>query len=209
MSTLIDELYERIPHIDREWARQAITELALRDVSGENIGASILEVESHMAEHGGDVRDVFGDPKAYAAALELPGTGKLNGSQWVGVWLPAILMFTGMSVLLNGVVVLFGGGGLSVLSVGLVLLVLMVSALGIVRFDLLRFMVEHPVVSGVGLFVLIGSLGALTSLLPSPTLDLAPAASLPAGAVLSVAGLLLLARLRRWAASNGIRFPSA
>lgn len=30
MSSQIDHLYERIPHVDREWARQAVTELALR-----------------------------------------------------------------------------------------------------------------------------------------------------------------------------------
>lgn len=209
MSTSIDELYERIPHIDREWARQAVTELALRDVSGENIGAAMLEVESHMAEHGGDVRDVFGDPKAYAAALELPDTEKLSGSQWVGVWLPAVLMFIGVSVLLNGVVGLFGGGGLSVFSVALVLLVLVAAAVAIVRFDLLRYMVERPVVSGVVLFAVLGGIGVLSSLVPGPTLDLAPVVSLPVGAMVLLAGLLVLVRLRRAADANGIRWPSA
>lgn len=209
MSIPIDELYEDIPHLDREWAQQAITELALRDVSGENIGAAMLEVESHMADHGGHVRDVFGDPKAYAAALELPGTEKLSRPQWAGVWLPAILIFAGMSMLLDVVVVLFGGGGLSMLSVGAVLLVLVAAAVAIVRFDLLRFMVEHPVVSGIVLFVLTGSVGVVTSLVPGSTLELAPVVSLPAGAALLIAGLLLLARLRRRAESNGIRLPIA
>lgn len=209
MSTPIDELYDRMPHVDREWARQAVMELALLDVNGANIGAAMLEVESHMAEHGGDVGEVFGDPRAYAAALELPGTERLSGPQWAGVWLPAVLLFTGMSVLLDGVLVPLGGGGLSILSVGLVLLVLVVAAIAVVRFELLRFMVQHPVVSGVVLAAVVGSVGVLASLVPGPTLDLAPAVSLAAGAVLLGAGTVLLARLRRRSRDDGIRFPSA
>lgn len=208
MTTPIDELYERIPHIDHDWANQAIRELALRDVSGADIGAAMLEVESHMAEHGGDVRAVFGDPKAYAAALELPDTEKLSGTQWVGVWLPAIVMFVGLTVLYNGIVVIFGGGGLSVLSVGIVLIAFVAAAAAIVKLGLLRFMVARPVVSGLALSVVVGSLGVLGTLLPGPELDLAPAVSVPAGAVLFVSGLLLLVRLRRRAGAQGITFPS-
>lgn len=209
MSASIDELYERIPHVDHGWAAQAITELALRDVGGADIGAAMLEVESHMAEHGGDVREVFGDPKAYAAALELPDTEKLSSSEWARVWFPSILIFLGASVLLNGVVGLFGGGGLSVVSLGIVPLVLVMTGVAIVKLDLLRFMVERPVVSGLGLSVLVGGLGALAAFLPGPTLDLAPAVSFPGGAALLAAGLVLLARLRRRADAKGITFPSA
>lgn len=209
MSASIDELYERIPHVEHGWARQAITELALRDVSGTDIGAAILEVESHMAEHGGDVGEVFGDPKAYAAALELPDTEKLSRSAWAGAWLPSILIFLGGSVLFNGMAGLFGGAGLSVISLGIVLLVLIMAGVAIVKSNLLRFMVERPIVSGLGLFVLIGGLGALAVFLPGPTLDLTPAVSLPAGAILLVSGILLIRRLRRHADANGITFPSA
>ena len=61
MTTSSDDLFEQIPHVDREWAGQAITEFALRDVSGANIGAAMAEVESHMAEHGGDcIEGAFG-----------------------------------------------------------------------------------------------------------------------------------------------------
>lgn len=209
MNTPIDELYERIPHVDREWAEHVITELAIRDVSGADIGAAMLEVESHMAERGGDVREAFGDPKAYAAALELPDTGKLSRSQWTVVWLPAILMFAGMSVLLNGVLALLGGGGLSLTPVGIVLVVLVVGAVAFVRFNLLRLMVEHPVLCGVVLFVLIGSLGALASLVPGPTLDVAPSASIPGGGLLLASGLVVLAWLRRRAEADGVTFPNA
>lgn len=209
MTASIDELYERIPHVDRGWATHAITELALRDVSGADIGAAILEVESHMAEHGGDVRDVFGDPKAYAAALELPDTEKLSSSERVGVWMPGILLFLGASTLLNGVVGLFGGGGLSIVSLGIVLLVFVIAVVAIVTFTLFRFMVEHPVVSGLGLVVLIGGTGILASFLPGPTLELSPAVSFPGGAVLLGSGLVLLLRLRRRADAHGITFPSA
>lgn len=209
MTTSSDEVFEQMPHVDREWAGQAITELALRDVSGANIGAAMAEVESHMAEHGGDVRDVFGDPKAYAAELQLPDTEKLSGMQWAGVWLPAILLYTGLSVLLNGVVAVFGGAGLSVVAVGIVLVFLNLAAVAIVRFDLLRFMVAHPVISVVVLTVLTGTLGVLAALAPGPTLDLAPTISIPAGGLVMAAGIALLFRISRRARANGITFPSA
>lgn len=208
MSTSNHELSEQMPHVERSWAEQAITELALRDVSGADIGAAMAEVESHMAEHGGDVREVFGDPKTYAAELQLPDTGKLSGTQWVGVWLPALLMYAGLSVLLNGVVAIFGGAGLSVVGVGLVLVVLILLAVAIVRFDLLRFMVSHPALSVVILALSIGTLGVLASLAPSPTLDLAPAVSIPVGAALVAAGVFLLVRLTRRAQANRLTLPS-
>lgn len=209
MSIQLEELYERIPHVEREWARQVMTELALRDVSGEHIGAALLEVESHMADHGGQVREVFGDPQAYAAALELPDTEKLSAWQWAGVWLPAVLLFAGMSVLLNAVVALFGGGGLSVFSAVLVLVVLLVAAVAVVRFDLLRFMVRRPVLSAVVLALLTGGVGVLASLLPGPTVDLQPWVGFPLGVVLVAVALLVLQRMRRHAESRGIRLPSA
>lgn len=207
MTTPMNDLHARLPHVDQDWASQAMTELALRDVSGTDIGAAMLEVESHMAEHGGEVQAVFGDPKAYAAALELPDTAKLSGKQWVGVWLPAIVMFVGVSMLLNGVTALLGGGGLSVVSVGIVLVVFVAAAAAIVTFDLIRVMVARPVISALVLIVLLGGLGVLASLLPGPEWDLAPAVSIPVGVLVFVSGLLLLLRLKRRAQANQVTFP--
>ncbi|MGC0273873.1 hypothetical protein ACO0LV_12865 [Pseudactinotalea sp. Z1739] len=209
MSTSIDELYDRIPHVDRDWAARAMTELRLRDVSGADIGAAMAEVDSHMAEHGGDIHEVFGDPATYAAALDLPDTDGLRGSQWVGVWLPSLLLYAGVSMLLGAVVQAFGGGELPLAPMGIVLLVLVAVAWAVVRCDLLRVMVTRPVVSGVVLAALIAGIGVLTALVPGPRLDLAPAVAIPAGGALVAAGILLLERLRRRAVANAITLPRA
>lgn len=209
MRTHLEELHARLPHVEREWAQEVMTELALRDVSGERIGAALAEVESHMAERGGEVREVFGDPQEYAAALKLPDTERLSGWQWAGVWLPALLLFAGMSVLLNAVVVSLGGIGLPVLATALVFVVFLVAAVALVRCGLLRVMVKRPVATVVVLALVLAGVGVAVSLLPGPSLDLDPWVSVPAGIVPVVAALLLLHRMRRRADSHGVRLPSA
>lgn len=207
MNASTHDLYERIPHVDRDWAADAIIELALREVSGADIGAALLEVESHMAEHGGHVSDVFGDPKAYAAALELPDTAKLSAPDWARAWLPAILIFLGVSLLLNGVVSLFGGDGISVVSLGILFIVMVMAGVAIFRFSLFRIMVGRPVISGLVLFGLIAGAGLLAALLPGPTLDLPPAMAMPGGVIVFGLGLALLYRVRQRAEANGVTFP--
>lgn len=209
MTTELEDLHARLPHVEREWARQVMVELALRDVSGDRIGAALLEVESHMAEHGGAVRDVFGEPQPYAAALELPETERLRAWQWAGVWLPAVLLFAGMSVLLSAVVAAFGGSGLPVFSAALVLALFLIVALMVVRFGLMRIMLQRPVTSAVVLALLLAGVGVAASLLPGPSLDLHLGVAIPAGAIPVVAALMLLHRMGRRAQSQGVRLPSA
>src|SRR5690625_765410 len=208
MNAATDDLYERIPHVDRDWAAQATTELALREVGGADIGAALLEVESHMAEHGGDVSEVFGAPKVYAASLELPDTAKLSGAEWTRIWAPSLLIFLGTSLLLNAVVRFFGGGGFSVVSVGALAVLIAVAGAVIFRFNLLRVIVGRPVVSGLVLFALIVGVGLLTALVPGPRLDVPPAVAIPGGVIVCGLGIALLYRVRRRAEADGVTFPS-
>lgn len=160
-----------------------------------------------MAEHGGDVSDVFGDPKVYAAALELPDTAKLSAPDWARAWLPAILIFLGVSLLLNGVVSLFGAGGLPVVSLGVLLIVMVLAGVAIFRFSLFRVMVGRPVTSGLVLFAFLAGAGLLAAILPGPTLDIPAAVSIPGGGIVFGLGAGLLYRVRRRAEANGVTFP--
>ena len=60
------------PHVEPEWATSFLLELRLRGVAGEQIGATLAEIEAHCAESGESARDAFGDPTTYATALGLP-----------------------------------------------------------------------------------------------------------------------------------------
>ncbi|MEO5608399.1 MAG: hypothetical protein ABIQ61_09560 [Ornithinibacter sp.] len=60
------------PHVEPEWAKSFLLELRLRGVAGEQIGATLAEIEAHCAESGESARDAFGAPTTYATALGLP-----------------------------------------------------------------------------------------------------------------------------------------
>ncbi|MFP3713514.1 hypothetical protein [Puerhibacterium sp. TATVAM-FAB25] len=63
---------ELAPHVEPGWAETFLLELRLQGVGGPDIGHAIAEVESHCAESGESATAAFGDPAAYARALELP-----------------------------------------------------------------------------------------------------------------------------------------
>lgn len=54
-NTLDQEIATRAPHVDRQWADEFIVELRLRGASGAAIGASLMEIESHMASQQGSI----------------------------------------------------------------------------------------------------------------------------------------------------------
>lgn len=60
------------PHIEPDWAEALLLELRLRGVGGQQIGATLAEIEAHCADSGETARDAFGDPTSYATALGLP-----------------------------------------------------------------------------------------------------------------------------------------
>lgn len=75
----------RTPHVEPSWAQALLLELRLRGVAGTKIGAVLAEVEAHCADSGETARDAFGDPVAYAAALDLPESSLQAGSSWPDV----------------------------------------------------------------------------------------------------------------------------
>ena len=114
------------PHIEPEWAEALLLELRLRGVAGQQIGATLAEIEAHCADSGQTAGDAFGDPTSYAKALglspapdqkvslrgELPSVGSgLGGMQLtlgaVGAWLAGTdVAVTGGSLALVALVVL-------------------------------------------------------------------------------------------------------
>lgn len=94
------------PHIEPKWAEAFLLELRLRGVAGQQIGATLAEIEAHCADSGQSASEAFGDPTAYATALglapapdqkvslreELPSVGSGLGGMLltlgaVGAWL--------------------------------------------------------------------------------------------------------------------------
>ena len=59
------------PHIEPEWAEALLLELRLRGVAGQQIGATLAEIEAHCADSGESAREAFGDPTSYVTALGL------------------------------------------------------------------------------------------------------------------------------------------
>ncbi len=58
------------PHVEPDWAQAFVVELRLRGVRGPAIGAALAEVEAHCSESGESAGEAFGDPTAYAVALD-------------------------------------------------------------------------------------------------------------------------------------------
>lgn len=58
-----------IPHADKPWIEELVTELRLLDVPGPRIGDALATVEQHLVETGDSVEEAFGPAKDYARAV--------------------------------------------------------------------------------------------------------------------------------------------
>jgi hypothetical protein len=56
-----------------EWIKSFVDELRLRHVEQEQIDHSLGSIREHLGDSGESPGDAFGDPREYAASLELPG----------------------------------------------------------------------------------------------------------------------------------------
>ncbi|MBO3087922.1 hypothetical protein [Cellulomonas dongxiuzhuiae] len=57
------------PHVEARWRDAFVSELRLRDVTGDAIGDALGEVDAHCADAGQDAASAFGDPVGYARTL--------------------------------------------------------------------------------------------------------------------------------------------
>lgn len=179
-----------LPHLDPQWVQEVIVELRLRGASGDHIGQALAEVESHMAEAGGDVADTFGNPKDYAAMLIFPEPDGASLRAMVRTVVTTLLIVVGAFVGTSALTLVTKDTfEISVLSV----VVLVVAALALclamaLSRSFFRFLVEHLWV----LMVAIGIIGGLTAL-PllidgAPTVTITPWLGVVVGVLLSAAG---------------------
>lgn len=162
MSDFVEtDVRRALPHLDRQWVEEAMLELRLRGVSGAAIGSALKEADSHLAASGTGTRETFGEPKAYAASLDLPDSQQFTPRELV------ILLgttFLGIAAVFLIAAALFmsenGWARLSVASLGVLLGVYILVPLVLVRHGerTLRWLLEHAVLgtAAIGAVVVIG-----------------------------------------------------
>lgn len=185
-----DQVRERTPHIDEDWVDELVIELRLKGVSGKSIGGALLEVEAHMAEHGGEVFDVFGEAKVYAASLELPDEQRWSLPEVVRLCLVTVLAMVGTTLLIGGTAAVFTGGVAEINLAGLLvqvgIVVVAVVALAVWSELLLRFIAERTVAAMIVVGALVAIVVAVATFMPGPV------AAVPAWIGIALGGLLLL-----------------
>lgn len=111
---------ELAPGISPEWAEEFVGELGTRGVSGETVGASLAEVESHCAESGEPVEEAFGPAAEYARSLELSVSVQQSTHSLLRVVAPQAIQVIGLFALISSAVPLSDGEPMGVtLGVGL------------------------------------------------------------------------------------------
>ena len=80
----------------RRWFDEFTLELRLRDVPGEAIGDAVAATREFLADSGGTPTEVFGDPRTYAASLDLP-RDQTSSSAWAALLVPTCLGLLGFS----------------------------------------------------------------------------------------------------------------
>ncbi|MDR1264479.1 MAG: hypothetical protein LBK42_02650 [Propionibacteriaceae bacterium] len=139
------------PHVDRAWATDFVWELRLGTVSGEDIGAALAEVESHVTDSGMAAAEAFGDPAAYARSLGLPpDPGQSTRALWRDM-APMLVQLAGLWVATTGLGSLVRGDA-AYLGLSPLLMIAAVVAVVAANHWVLRLIQRHPIVS-VALFV--------------------------------------------------------
>lgn len=214
MSSLKRTLEVNTPHVDPEWAQGAVGELRQRGADGAQIGAALLEVESHLAESGATAADSFGHPTEYAAALDLPVGVKWTPSKVIGAAAVGIVVYLGGTLAYTGVLagITEAEAQLPILGLAFGLVLVGATAASMPYWKgPLRVILGTPVRWVVAVVSLGAVLGAVLLLASGPQLTLAPAAMVLAGLlILAALGLIVFAvrRIGKQPHDDPLRFPS-
>lgn len=215
MSSLQRKLEVNTPHIDPEWAQEVVGELRQRGANGAQIGAALLEIESHLAASGADVVDAFGKPAEYAASHNLPVGVKWTLQKVIGAAAVGVLVFIGGTMAYTGVLAAITETGASLALPGLAFgLALMSAVAASMPFwnGPLRFISENPVRRVIALILMVALLGAALLFSPGPHLTVAPTTMIVAGLlILAALGLVvsIARRTGRQPHDDPLRFPGA
>lgn len=185
------------PHVDEAWAEAFVLELRLRDVPGDAIGDALAEVESHCVESGEGAAEAFGEPVAYARALELP-TEPPSGpplspgatAAWTAQAVGLLVTTVGATALIDGEPIALTWG----LAVVPVLAALTVLALSRRSDAALRLVVRRPVVAWLATMAHLGLLVALLLVLDGVLAHVSPGPALAVGAALLLGATVDLLR---------------
>ncbi|MDR2372722.1 MAG: hypothetical protein LBD77_01195 [Bifidobacteriaceae bacterium] len=140
-----DDIGRRIaPHIDARWSDNFITELRLSGTGGTAIGAALAEAESHVAASGLTAQEVFGDPRAYAQALDPPASADQSPRAIAGSLWPVLVQLIGLWLALGGARGL-GAGEPARFGLGLVVLIGLTATAPWTGTWCLRLFFDHPV----------------------------------------------------------------
>lgn len=182
---------ELAPHVEPGWAETFLLELRLQGVGGGDIGHAIAEVESHCAESGESATATFGDPAAYARALELPRAEGQSARAVLRTVVPGAVSLVGIMLAVTATPAVATGrpfglswGTLVALALGVVAVLATVRHLDRV----LRTVLAHPVRAW---FVAVAGTAVVVS--PQLVLGTREAAVLPALPVLVLGVLAVLA----------------
>lgn len=74
----------------RRWFDDFTMELRLLDVPGATIGDAVASAREFLADAGGSPHEIFGDPRTYAASLDLP-RNRMSRSGWAALLVPSCL----------------------------------------------------------------------------------------------------------------------
>lgn len=177
---------ELAPHVDPAWAQQLTVELRLRGVSGESIGETLAEVDSHCAESGETAADSFGAPADYAQQLQLPESAQRESSQLMTV-APILGQILGMLPILWAMPPLSQGAEAVIRTGQITLLGIVVVAIVLMTWRVLRivrFVVRRPVPAILCGVALVALMALAVGLLRTPVLELAPMPLLIFGVVM-------------------------
>lgn len=87
---------ELAPNLEPEWTSKFLLELRLQGVSGQDIGVTLAEANSHCAESGESAAEAFGDPEEYARSLQLTPSPTQSSEAVRTAVLPTVVQLAGM-----------------------------------------------------------------------------------------------------------------
>lgn len=197
------------PHVEAPWREAFVLELRLLDVPGTRIGDVLSEVDAHCADSGESALDAFGDPVAYARALDLPAAPAASREVRATV-LGALAQVAGLFTVPSAVGALAAGTRQTVTAgeaLTAVLVLTGISAFALMTGRIMRVAIERPGPSAavMGMAVTLTVLPA--AMWRSDLLTVPAPAGLAVGLTLLVVGVVV--EVRALGVPDLIRMPTA
>ncbi|GAA1124211.1 hypothetical protein [Arthrobacter flavus] len=170
---------------DQQWLDSFTLELAHRGVSGRDIGDAKASVESHLADSGEAAEEAFGDPEAYAQALEFRATPESGIPRAL---LPSLLGILGLMYYLPAIGPAVQGQPVSFTGTEFALFVVLGLSMLLVVKNIFRLVKRWWIL--LAIWAAVVGIGVLASLLPL-LLDL-PELEANSAIVATVSGVLII-----------------